>query len=121
MNHRAAQSTSFSPTKIPNAATTPAQNQTGIHTANKFMNELRSIHKPSWAAVAFCIVSLCMVLSFVLCIWKKCLIKKDKDKEKDKKRGKEQSKGGFDTEMDGGYNEVSYRTDAHAHQTHSRT
>ncbi|XP_047240128.1 synaptotagmin-1b isoform X2 [Girardinichthys multiradiatus] len=44
-----------------------------------------------------------MVLSFVLCIWKKCLIKKDK--EKDKKRGKEQSKGGFDTEMDGGYNE----------------
>ncbi|XP_047240120.1 synaptotagmin-1b isoform X1 [Girardinichthys multiradiatus] len=103
MNHRAAQSTSFSPTKIPNAATTPAQNQTGIHSANKFMNELRSIQKPSWAAAAFCIVSLCMVLSFVLCIWKKCLIKKDK--EKDKKRGKEQSKGGFDTEMDGGYNE----------------
>ncbi|XP_005802095.1 synaptotagmin-1-like [Xiphophorus maculatus] len=105
MNRRAAPSTSFSPTKIPNAATTPGKNQTGSHGANKFMNELRSIHKPSWATAALCIVSLCMVLSCVLCIWKKCLIKKDKDKEKDKKKGKETIKGGFDTEMDGGHNE----------------
>ncbi|KAM4554230.1 synaptotagmin-A-like [Fundulus diaphanus] len=110
MSRRAAPSTSFSPTKIPHAATTQGQNQTG--SANRFMNELRSIHKPSWTAAALCIVSLCMVLSFVLCIWKKCLIKKDKDKEKDKKRGKEKSKGGFDTEMDGGHNEpVKEETD----------
>lgn len=50
-----------------------------------------------------------MVLSCALCVWKKCLKKKDKDKEKDKKREKEKSKGGYDTEMDGGYNEVSNR------------
>lgn len=66
--------------------------------------------EPSWATAALCIVSLCMVLSCVLCIWKKCLIKKDKDKEKDKKMGKEKSKGGLDTEMDGGFNEVSHHT-----------
>lgn len=62
--------------------------------------------EPSWATAALCVVSLCMVLSCVLCIWKKCLTKKDKDKEKDKKKGKEKIKGGFDTEMDGGHNEV---------------
>lgn len=49
-----------------------------------------------------------MVLSCAVCMWKKCLKKKDKDKEKDKKKGKEKSKGGYDTEMDGGYNEVGY-------------
>lgn len=62
---------------------------------------------PSWAVAALCIVSLSMVLSCAVCMWKKCLKKKDRDKEKDKKKGKEKSKGGSDTEMDGGYNEVS--------------
>lgn len=61
---------------------------------------------PSWAVAALCIVSLCVVLSFAVCVWKKCLKKKDKDKEKDKKKGKEKSKGDSDTEMDGGYNKV---------------
>uniref|UniRef100_A0A3P8TCG0 Synaptotagmin n=1 Tax=Amphiprion percula TaxID=161767 RepID=A0A3P8TCG0_AMPPE len=72
---------------------------------------------PSWAVAALCIVSLCVVLSCAVCVWKKCLKKKDKDKEKekDKKKEKEKSKGGFDTEMDGGYNEVSYT------HTHTRT
>lgn len=45
-----------------------------------------------------------MVLSTVMCIWKKCW-KKDKDKE-DRKKGKENNKSNFDTEMDGGYNKV---------------
>ncbi|XP_015239467.1 synaptotagmin-1-like [Cyprinodon tularosa] len=103
MNRRGEASSSFSQTNIPNATSMPGQNQTGSHRANRFMNELRSIHKPSWAAAALCIISLCMVLSCAFCIWKKCLIKKDKDKEKDKKKGKEKSKGGSDTEMDGGY------------------
>lgn len=48
-----------------------------------------------------------MVLSCAVCVWKKFLKKGDKGKEKDKKKGKEKSKGGCDTEMDGGYNEVS--------------
>lgn len=60
---------------------------------------------PSWAVAALCIVSLSVVLSCAVCVWRKCP-KKDKDKDKDKKTGKEKSKGGFDTEMDGGYNEV---------------
>ncbi|KAM4573527.1 synaptotagmin-1-like [Odontesthes bonariensis] len=105
MNRRAAPSTSFSPSNMPNTTTTPGQKQPGGHSANKFMNQLHSIHKPSWAVAALCIVSLCVVLSCAMCVWKKCLKKKDKDKEKDKKKGKEKSKGGFDTEMDGGCNE----------------
>lgn len=68
--------------------------------------------EPSWTAAALCFVSLCLVLSCVICVWKKC-IKKDKDKEKEKKKGKEKSKGDFDTEMDGSYNEVGQR---HTHQ-----
>uniref|UniRef100_A0A3Q0TC63 Synaptotagmin n=1 Tax=Amphilophus citrinellus TaxID=61819 RepID=A0A3Q0TC63_AMPCI len=72
---------------------------------------------------ALCIVSLCMVLSCAVCVWKKFLKKKDKgkEKEKDKKKGKEKSKGDFDTEMDGGYNEVSCNTATpppHPPQTH---
>lgn len=63
---------------------------------------------PSWAIAALCIVVLCVALSCAVCVWKKCLKKKDKDKEKDKKKGKEKSNGGFDTEMDGGYKEVGY-------------
>uniref|UniRef100_A0A665VLY0 Synaptotagmin n=1 Tax=Echeneis naucrates TaxID=173247 RepID=A0A665VLY0_ECHNA len=57
---------------------------------------------PSWGIAALGIVGLCMVLSLSVCVWRKCLKKKDKDKEKDKNKGKEK-KGGFDTEMDGGY------------------
>lgn len=64
----------------------------------------------SWAVAALCIVSLCVLLSCAVCVWKKCLKKKDKDKEKDKKKGKEKSKGDFDTEMDGGYNKVHTHT-----------
>uniref|UniRef100_A0A3Q3W3D7 Synaptotagmin n=1 Tax=Mola mola TaxID=94237 RepID=A0A3Q3W3D7_MOLML len=59
---------------------------------------------PSWAIAALCIVSLCVLLSSAVCMWKKCSKKKDRDKEKDKKRGKEKSEGDFDTEMDGCYN-----------------
>lgn len=50
-------------------------------------------------------MSLCVVLTCGVCVWKKCLKKKNKDKEKDKKTGKK-SKGGVDTELDGGYKEV---------------
>uniref|UniRef100_A0A8C2YWF4 Synaptotagmin n=1 Tax=Cyclopterus lumpus TaxID=8103 RepID=A0A8C2YWF4_CYCLU len=53
------------------------------------------------SVAALCIVSLCVVLSCAVCVWKKCLKKKDKDKEKDKKKEKEKSNGGLDTEMDG--------------------
>ncbi|CAG5958073.1 unnamed protein product [Menidia menidia] len=105
MNRRAAPSTSFTPSNMPNTTSAPGQKQPGGHDANKFMNQLHSIHKPTWAAAAVCVVSLCVVLSCVLCVWKKCLKKKDKDKDKDKKKGKEKSNGGFDTEMDGDYNE----------------
>lgn len=76
---------------------------------------LREFAVPSWAVAALCTVSLCVVLSCAVCVWKKCLKKKDKDKEKDKKKGKEKSKGGFDTEMDGGYSEVGY-TNTHTHR-----
>lgn len=55
-------------------------------------------------------MGLCVALSCVVCLWKKCLKKKDKDKEKDKKKGKEKSKGDFDTEMDGGYSKVRTHT-----------
>lgn len=61
---------------------------------------------PPWAVAALCVVSLCVVLSFAVCVGKKCL--KKKDKEKDKKKGKDKTSGGSDTEMDGGYSEVSY-------------
>ncbi|XP_068579911.1 synaptotagmin-1b [Cebidichthys violaceus] len=91
------------PTNLQNATTTPGQKQSGGHSHNKFMNELHSIHTPSWAVAALCLVSLCVVLSCAVCVWRKCL--KNKDKEKDKKKGKEKSNGGFDTEMDGGYSE----------------
>ncbi|XP_047453029.1 synaptotagmin-1b [Mugil cephalus] len=103
---RAAASTSSTPTHSPNDTNTPGQKQTGGHNASKFMNELHSIHMPSWAVAALCVVILCVVLSCAVCAWKKCLKKKDKDKEKDKKKGKEKSKGGFDTEMDEGYNKT---------------
>ncbi|XP_068459028.1 synaptotagmin-1b [Clinocottus analis] len=91
------------PTHFPNVTTSPGQMQSGGHSPNKFMNEMHSITMPSWAVAALCIVSLCVVLSCAICVWKKCLKKKDKDKEKDKKKEKEKSNGGFDTEMDGGY------------------
>ncbi|XP_056137606.1 synaptotagmin-1b [Lampris incognitus] len=71
----------------------------------KFMSELHRPHMPSWAVVALCFVSLCVALSCTLCVWKKCWKKKEKEKEKEKKKGKEKSKGGCDTEMDGGYTE----------------
>uniref|UniRef100_A0A3Q3LLI4 Synaptotagmin n=1 Tax=Mastacembelus armatus TaxID=205130 RepID=A0A3Q3LLI4_9TELE len=73
---------------------------------NLFVCALCGSAVPSWAVAALCIVSLCVVLSCALCVWKKCLKKKDKDNEKDKKKGKEKSKGGSDTEMEGGYHEV---------------
>ncbi|XP_029378303.1 synaptotagmin-1-like [Echeneis naucrates] len=93
--------TPASPTLVPNATTSPGQKQS-IHSPNKFKSELHSIHMPSWGIAALGIVGLCMVLSLSVCVWRKCLKKKDKDKEKDKNKGKEK-KGGFDTEMDGGY------------------
>ncbi|XP_028440801.1 synaptotagmin-1b [Perca flavescens] len=101
----AALGTPATPTHLPNATTTPGQKKSGGHSPNKFMSELHSIHMPSWAVAALCIVSLCVVLSCAVCVWKKCMKKKDKDKEKDKKKGKEKSNEGFDTEMDGGYSE----------------
>ncbi|KAM7396658.1 hypothetical protein PAMP_019684 [Pampus punctatissimus] len=100
----AAPGTAATSTYLPNVTATSGQKQAGGQSPNKFMSELRSIHMPSWAVAALCIVSLCMVLSCAVCVWKKCW-KKDKDKEKDKKKGKEKSKGDFDTEMDGDYNE----------------
>ncbi|XP_028286281.1 synaptotagmin-1-like [Parambassis ranga] len=110
-SRRAAPSTPSTPTHLPNATTPADQKHSGGHSPTKFMSELRSIHMPSWAVAALCIVSLCLVLSCGVCVWKKCLKKKDKDKEKDKKKGKEKSKGGVDTEMDGGYSEP--RKDEH--------
>ncbi|KAM9808309.1 synaptotagmin-1-like [Neosynchiropus ocellatus] len=89
---------------LPNDTMQPGHNQPGSNSTRKFMNELHKIHMPSWAVTALCIVSLCVLLSCAACFWKKCL-KKDKDKEKDKKKGEEKSKGGSDTEMDGGYKE----------------
>lgn len=78
--------------------------------------------EPSWAVGALSVVSVCIVLSCVVCVWKKRLIKKEKDKEKDKKMENEKSKGGFDTEMDGGHDVVSNHTHRHTHihllQTH---
>ncbi|KAM9377956.1 synaptotagmin-A-like [Pholidichthys leucotaenia] len=107
-NHQVVLSTS-TPNHLPNVTTTTGQKQPGSHSPKKFMSELRNIHMPSWAVSALCVVSLCVVLSCALCMWKKCLKKKDKEKEKekekDKKKGKDKSKGGFDTEMDG-YNET---------------
>nr|XP_020469513.1 synaptotagmin-1-like [Monopterus albus] len=105
-NHHAAAATTgatATPTHSPNATTTPGQTHSGGHSPKKFMSERRSIHMQSWAVAALCIVILCVVLSSSVCVWKKCLKKKDKDKEKSKKRGKEKSKGGSDNEMDGGY------------------
>lgn len=61
-------------------------------------------------------MGLCVALSCAVCVWKKCLKKKDKDKEKDKKKGKEKSKGDFDTEMDGSYNKVHAREATHTHR-----
>lgn len=53
---------------------------------------------------AFWIVTLCVLLSFGVCAWKKCL-----RKDKDKKKGKEKSKAGdFDTENDGRSKEVHF-------------
>lgn len=40
----AAPGTPATPTHLPNATTTPGQNQSGGHGPNKFMSELRSIH-----------------------------------------------------------------------------
>lgn len=75
---------------------------------------------PSWAVAALCTVSLCVVLSCAVCVWRKCLKKKDKDKEKDRKKGKEKSKADFDTEMNGGYSKVHAERRYHTHiQTHT--
>uniref|UniRef100_A0A3B3D5U5 Synaptotagmin n=1 Tax=Oryzias melastigma TaxID=30732 RepID=A0A3B3D5U5_ORYME len=105
MNHQAARSNASSPSVESKPTTPPGRNQHGSQNPSKFMHELQTIHKPSWTAAALCVVSLCVILSCVICVWKKCVKKKDKDKEKEKKKGKEKSKGGFDTEMDGSYNE----------------
>ncbi|XP_037306265.2 synaptotagmin-1b [Pungitius pungitius] len=91
------------PTHLPNTTTSPGQKQSDGHSHNKFMNELHSIRRPSWAVAALCIVSLCVALSFTVCVGKKCL--KKKDKERDKQKGKDKTSGGSDTEMDGGYSE----------------
>uniref|UniRef100_A0A6Q2X9R3 Synaptotagmin n=1 Tax=Esox lucius TaxID=8010 RepID=A0A6Q2X9R3_ESOLU len=79
-----------------NATTTPEHWQGG-HAPTKFMKELHSLQMPSWAIIALCVVSVFLVLSCCLCVWRKCLKKKDKgtDKEK-KKKGKNVSNG--DTE-----------------------
>ncbi|XP_034089545.1 synaptotagmin-1b [Gymnodraco acuticeps] len=101
-NRRAAPPATGTPaptTHLPNETTNPGHS--GGLSPNKFMSELHSVHMPSWAVDALCIVSLCVVLSCAVCVWKKCL--KKKDKEKDKKKGKEKSNGGIDNEMDGGY------------------
>lgn len=102
-NRRVASVTRASPTLLSNATTTPEQ-PSGGHSAKKFMTELHRAYKPSWAIAALTVVSLCVVLTCGVCVWKKCLKKKNKDKEKDKKTGKK-SKGGVDTELDGGYKE----------------
>uniref|UniRef100_A0A4W5ME75 Synaptotagmin n=1 Tax=Hucho hucho TaxID=62062 RepID=A0A4W5ME75_9TELE len=54
-----------------------------------------------------CVVSVCLVLSCCLCVWRKCLKKKDKDTEKEKK-GKNGLK--MDTELEGGNSEVYIHT-----------
>lgn len=78
---------------------------------------------PSWAAAALCIVGLFVVLSCAVCVWRKCLKKKDKDKEKGrgKEKGKEKSNMDLDTEMDGGYSKVRVqrRETIHAHEKHT--
>ncbi|XP_056273199.1 synaptotagmin-1b [Pseudoliparis swirei] len=107
-NHRAAPAspgTPALPTHSSNATASPGQKQSGGHSHNKFKNEEHSIPMPSWSVAALCIVSVCVVLSCAVCVWKKCLKKKDKDKEKEKKKEKEKSNRGLDTEMDGGYSE----------------
>ncbi|KAF7670340.1 hypothetical protein LDENG_00018750 [Lucifuga dentata] len=98
--------TPASPNLSPNAtiSTESSQKHSEGHSPDRFKSELHHIHMPSWAVATLCIVTLCVVLSCALCVWKKFLKKKGKDKEKDKKKGQEKSKGGFDTEMDGGYN-----------------
>nr|XP_046206197.1 synaptotagmin-1-like [Oncorhynchus gorbuscha] len=63
------------------------------------MSELHSLHMPSWAIGALCVVSVCLVLSCCLCVWRKCLKKKDKDTEKEKKGLN------MDTELEGGTSE----------------
>ncbi|XP_054633478.1 synaptotagmin-1b [Dunckerocampus dactyliophorus] len=91
---------------VPTSSThSPNTTNNGTHSegqsANRFMSEQHRIHTSSWVVAALCIVSLCVLLSFGVCAWKKCL-----KKDKDKKKGKEKSKGGgIDTEMDGGYKE----------------
>lgn len=82
---------------------------------------------PSWAAAALCIVGLCVALSCAVCVWRKCLKKKDKDKEKDKEKGRGKEKGkeksdvDLDTEMDGGYSKVRAQRGEtiHAHEKHT--
>ncbi|XP_061780264.1 synaptotagmin-1b [Nerophis lumbriciformis] len=89
--------TPTSSTQSPN--TTDNQTHSAGQSADRFMSEQRRTHPSSWVVAALCVVSLCVLLSFGVCAWKKCL-------KKDKKKGKEKSKGGgVDTEMDGGYKE----------------
>eukprot|EP00063_Salmo_salar_P005573 XP_013980408.1 PREDICTED: synaptotagmin-1-like [Salmo salar] len=83
----------------PNASATPEPGPGG-HTSTKFMSELHSLHMPSWAIGALCVVSVCLVLSCCLCVWRKCLKKKDTEKEKKGKNGLN-----MDTELEGGNSE----------------
>ncbi|KAL0968336.1 hypothetical protein UPYG_G00265570 [Umbra pygmaea] len=88
-----------SPMSINPNATSVLEPRTG-HNHTKFMSELQSMHMPSWAVVTLCVVSGFLVLSLCLCVWRKCLMKKDKDTDKEKKRLK--GKNGFNTELEGG-------------------
>ncbi|XP_077452609.1 synaptotagmin-1b [Stigmatopora argus] len=83
------------------ANNTENQTHTAGQNADRFMSEPHGIHTASWAMVTFCVVSLCVLLSFGVCTWKKCL-----KKDKDKKKGKEKTKGGeCDTENENSFKE----------------
>uniref|UniRef100_A0A674CEA5 Synaptotagmin n=1 Tax=Salmo trutta TaxID=8032 RepID=A0A674CEA5_SALTR len=93
MGTQAKPSPSPSPLSInPNATATPEPGPGG-HTPTKFMANCT----PSTVR-ALCMVSVCLVLSYCLCVWRKCLKKKVKDTDKEKK-----GKNGLNTytELDG--------------------
>ncbi|XP_029697440.1 synaptotagmin-1-like isoform X3 [Takifugu rubripes] len=101
-NHQHAATTS---NHLLNSTIPPEEKHLSDYDPRRFMSEPHSIGRSSWALAAVCIVSLCVVFSSVVCLWKKCW-KKDKDKEKDRKKETETNKSNFDTEMDGGYNKL---------------
>ncbi|KAJ8003133.1 hypothetical protein DPEC_G00166210 [Dallia pectoralis] len=91
-----------SPTPLsssPNGTATPERRQKG-HTPEKFLNKFHTQQMPSWAIVALCVVSVFLVLSCCLCVWRKCLKKKEK--------GMDKKKNVFhtNTELEGGNSET---------------